>query len=68
MNENHEIGEIKDRFIRVIYRAGKAKRRRLMEGEIERARREVPVRPGRHAERDKTLRVERIHENRKSTA
>ena len=43
VNENHATGEIKDRFIWVIYTAGKVKRRRLMEGEIERV---VPVRPG----------------------
>ena len=69
VNVNHAIGVIKDRFIRVIYTGGKAKRRRLMEEVIERmARRVVPVRRGRHAERDKTLRVARFHQNRKSTA
>ena len=40
---NHAIGLIKDRFIRVIYTGGKAKRRRLMEGLIEQI---APARPG----------------------
>ena len=69
VNVNHAIEVIKDRFIRVIYTEGKAERRRLMEEVIEQiARRAVPVRSGRQAERDKTLQMARFHQNRKSTA